>query len=467
MTATDRIPPFSEEAEKAAMGCMLMDPARVIPMAQSVFKLRPEMFYVQFNRVLCEFLYTRSAAGGMIDLLLVTQSLRDQGMLDAAGGNSYIENLVEAVSTPAHAEHYCDIVRQKFLLRQVVEVSQGLQSDAYCCERGDKLIQSAGEAFGDLVEDVTRERSNADEMAEQLQKWQEAHECFYAKKPVPLSGKPLPWACLNQLIGGLEPGLNVLAGRPSAGKTSMEGCWSTFWAERGIPVARVTLDMTRKRLLMRDACRLAGVSAPKLKFGYADKGDLAKVEEAQNLIATWPMYITDRVREIGAICTYARAMKIRHGIQVLTVDHATLVTVSTAGKGWDKRREVSYVTGKLKELGLELQIPVVLLSQLSRGLEKEGKTPRPPRLSDLKESGSLEEDATTVTFAYKDTEVAETKSRRPVWIDVQKNQDGETGAVEFWLRPHYFRFDQAEENFKDPEPRADIRQDPNKPAWAI
>jgi replicative DNA helicase len=461
--SVERVPPHSAEAERAVLGSALLDAVRVIPMALATFRMKAEMFHVKAHGQLFQAVVDMFANGKPVDLLLTTQYLRDAGILDQVGGNAYVERLIDATPTDSNAEFYCDIVRQKYLARRVIDEARQLISEAYVCERGDAVIRTAGQAFSDLVEDVTREKSNLQLMDELETSWRAAHEAFYSKRPVPVSGLQTPWRDYNHVIGGFEPGLHLLAGRPSAGKTSLEGSIASYWCECGIPVARASLDITKKRLLMRDACRLAGVSAPKLKFGYATQADLARIAEAKKVIAGWPMYITE-LREIGAICSWIRAMKIRFDIQAFTLDHATLPEIAKAGKGWDLRREVKYVTKTLKALALELGIPGLLLSQLSRGLEKEGKKPRVPRLSDLKESGSLEEDATTVTFAYKtnvDKELElETKQRRPVLIDVQKNQDGETAALEFWLRPHYFRFDRAHPEFAYPPVD---EKDPNRP----
>lgn len=460
---TERIPPHSAEAERAVLGSALLDAVRVVPMVLSNFRMKPEMFHIRAHQKLFAVITEMFAAGKPVDLLLTTQQLRDDGILDQVGGNSYIERLIDETPTDSHAEYYCDIVRQKYLARRVIDEARNLIAEAYVCERGDSVIRTAGQAFSDLVEDITREKSNLQLMDELEVSWRAAHDAFYAKKPVPVSGLQTPWRDYNHVIGGFEPGLHLLAGRPSAGKTSLEGSIASYWCENNIAVGRASLDITKKRLLMRDACRLAGVSAPKLKFGYATNADLARIAEAKSIIAKWPMHITE-LREIGAICSWFRAMKIRFNIQAGTLDHATLPEIAKAGNGWDLRREVKYVTKTLKALALELGIPILLLSQLSRGLEKEGKKPRVPRLSDLKESGSLEEDATTVTFAYKtnnDEELLlETKQRRPVLIDVQKNQDGETAALEFWLRPAYFRFDRAHPGFQYPPID---EKDPNRP----
>ena len=259
----------------------------------------------------------------------------------------------------------------------------------------------------------------------------------------------LPWETLTELLCGLEPGLTLLAARPSRGKTTMEDQVALWTAAKGLKVGRITLDSTREELLQRAMCRKAGVSLPKLKWGYAGRSQLAAVREAKDLLQDYGMMFDDTSREIRQICTRARAWKMRHGLDLLTVDYVQLIDASEMGyRASDANARVGYVSKTLKGLALELRVPVLALSQLNRAVEKEG---REPQLSDLRDSGSLEQDAAKVLFTAKARKVEEFKQLRPVWVDVAKNQDGETGKLEFWLYPHYFRFERAQNDFEDLE----------------
>jgi len=244
------------------------------------------------------------------------------------------------------------------------------------------------------------------------------------------------------MMCGIEEGVTIIAGRPSQGKSTLEDEISTGLALSGVPVARVQLDMNRRKSLARATCRIAGVSLPKLKHGFARQNQLAAVREAVQTVRSLPMYLNDKDYSLRGICSWARAMKLKHDIKMLTVDHVGLVQVDGSFRGNDNSR-ISLVSSTLKALGAELGVAVVLLSQLSRGMEKES---RRPQLSDLRDSGTLEQDAAKVIFVYREYRPKllaelETDSRRPVWVELLKNQDGETGLLPFWLWKKYFRFE--------------------------
>lgn len=252
-------------------------------------------------------------------------------------------------------------------------------------------------------------------------------------------------------MSGFEIGLTVLAGRPSAGKTTMEDQACTYLAMSGKAVARCTLDSSRDELLERAICRTAGVSMPKLKFGFARKDQLANAEDAAIKLDQAPIFINDWDRDIAGICAYARAMKRRYNIVLFTVDYIQLIEAAEMGNAeWNTTARVTYVSRKLKALSFELKIPVLVLSQLSRAVEKED---REPQMSDLRDSGAIEQDAAKIIFLYvhakkkqemEDEEALATKHKRPVIVNVMKHKNGQTGALPFWLYPPYFNFEPAD-----------------------
>jgi replicative DNA helicase len=217
-----------------------------------------------------------------------------------------------------------------------------------------------------------------------------------------------------------------------------------FLANQNIPVARATLDMTVERLIARTTSRRAGVSLPKLNAGFAGENQLAKVTEAGELIGDYPMYITDELHDVNAICTWVRAMKIKHDIQLFTLDYVQQVGVTGRSTQYmNENQTLTQVSRKFKRLALELKIPIILLSQLNRGSDHEDRI---PTLSDLRGSGSLEQDANMVILLYHDKKEEDREGKRPQWMDVAKNQDGPTGTLPFWFWANYFRFDEAEVN---------------------
>jgi len=432
----EKQPLYSEEAERASLGGMLLDASAVGEFASNSLKLMAEAFYEKKHQILYAAIMTMLADGRAVDVLTVAEKLETDGTLGQVGGRDWLNGLLEATPTAAHAEYYLDIVRQKHILRRIVQESVGLESEALISERGDELIQTVPGRFADIIEEVTRKKTLKSIIQWLIEKWKKAHTVRRG-----FTGLPTPWASLNEITCGLQPGIYMLAARPSQGKTTVEDQLTDFLAQQGIPVARATLDMTVERLLARTTARRAGVSLPKLNAGYAGDNQIAKVTEAGELISEYPMYITDELFDVNAICTWVRAMKIKHDIQLFTLDYVQQVEVSgRATQYMNENQVLTQVSRKFKRLALQLKIPIILLSQLNRGSDKEDRI---PTLSDLRGSGSLEQDANVVILLYHDKTETDQNGKRPQWMDVAKNQDGPTGTLPFWFWANYFRFDEA------------------------
>lgn len=458
----ERTPPHAEQAERAALGAMLSEPERVVPLAMLKMRLPEDVFFVPAHRRVCAAIYAMVREGRRgVDLVTMSEFLRDRGEFEEVGGSQFLDALVDSADVVANAEFYLDIIRQKYILRRTIETARNVESEAWVSERGDTLLKKIPERFVHIVDAVVDEVSNRDVMTEQIKGWRDAKEVGKG-----YTGLPTPWESMNQILGGLRPGLYIIAGRPSQGKTTLEDCIATYNASQGTPVARVTLDMNRRRLLARALCRKAGVSLPKLNAGYAGESQLAQIEEAAAVIAHYPMFINDTDSDIAAICTWARAQKLKNDIQLLTIDYVQQVQVSESKTGWDDNRRLTYVSSRLKALWQELDIPIIVLSQLSRITDK-GRE-RTPVLSDLRGSGSLEQDAYAVFLLYKDRSAQETKQKRAIWADLAKQQDGETGTLPFWMRPHYFLFEEArldaEGEFYD---AGGTSHEDARPEWAL
>jgi replicative DNA helicase len=431
-----------KKAEMAAVGAMLIDPIRVIPLARSRMMLQPSAWNDLACKILVQALYDMMDKALSVDTITVGDYLERQGDKEKIGGVIFLNQCMEATEVEAHAEYYLDMVRQNFIKDRIQGVCAEISGDAVKADRGDEMLKSIPARFAEIIDDVVKEQSNKDVLAELYTDWERAKNGEERKK-----GLMTPWPKLNEYIGNVEAGLVVLAGRPSQGKTTIEGCISLYNAQAGKTVGRVGLDMTKKMILARNVVFSAGVSLPKLAFGHAGDSEMAHAQEAMKDIETLKMFINDRDRELRAICTWARMIKARHGLDLLTIDYVQQVQVKEAKRGWNENQEITFVMQVLKSLSFELQIPIVILSQLSREVEK---NERDPRLSDLRGSGSLEQDAAVVIFVFKDEKEAETKeekTRRPMWVDIAKHQNGETGKVPFWFRPNYFRFDEADDKF--------------------
>ncbi len=444
------VPAKGMESEMGAVGAMLLEPQRVVAMARIDFRLTPDDFAMNGCALVYGVLLVMDAEPkGVIDVLTVGQRLEDQGKLESAGGREFLLACMDACPTTAHAHSYLDTVKQKALLRGVEAVARSVALEARRCERADDLLRGIPERFVSLTDEAPeREESNADALDQLYSRWETAKADREAGREPELWGLPTPWPEMNRRTLGVDTGLTILAGRPSAGKTTFEDQLSVFWAQSGIPVARVALDMGWKgRLLQRSAARLASVSLPKLKAGYASRRQLADVREAVEELKKLPMFINEYDSDIDNICSWARAMSVKHGVKVLTIDFAQLVTSSRGdGKYMNRNEEVGLITRRLKKLYGDCGVRVLLLSQLARIAERSGKE-RAPVLSDLRDSGNLEQDAQTVWALYKDQEAPESKKLRPVWCEILKSQDAECGPMAFWMRPNYFRFDESPDEF--------------------
>ena len=473
-----RVPPHSEEAEIGVLGSVLLDPLPSIGTAQAK-RLTAEMFYDQRHQALYRCLLEMVSENFGMDALTIGEWLKDHNELERVGGYDHLVKLQDATLVPAHVEYYAQIVIEKHRYRAVIALASGVVGDAYKAEiPAFDILQGMS---GDLVR--LMDRRTVETNADVLERWYARMVAI--KNGDRTNGLPLPWPKLDAMMCGLEPGLILVGARPSAGKTTLEVNIVDYLAREGCPVGRACLDMSKEALLSRSVIRESRVSLPLLKYGYARWNQLETVRECKDLVASWPIHVIED-NTLEGICSTARMLKLKHGIELLTVDFAQLITTGNGHMDSNMNALMGMVTKQLKALAFELDIPVVLLSQLSRGSDKDD---RRPRLSDLRDSGNLEQNATQVIlmskakpedyFDYDKTlnpeplpEDADRRILRGVILDLAKNQNGEIGALEVWLRPNYFRFEEAEPEFNglkeklvayEKDAKADAASDLNEP----
>lgn len=453
------------EAEKALLGCLLIDAMRLMPVCER-HGICAEWFTGDEHTKVFDAI--RGVAGGKhgldaVDTLRVASWMREQKSVPADRVTLLIDDLANAAPVVAHGEYYADQVKTSWKLRMARSVmNSALEAIDRQQEADSWLTNLAAVLQGVLVRGAAADEvNNAEVMADLQRQWRDA--AAGKKKAI---GIEYPWPELTAITCGLEPGVTILAGRPSQGKTTIEDQVAIHAAKRGIGVGRITLDSSAEELLARAICREAGVSLPKLKFGYAGESNHQSVEEARAVLAPLPVWINDRDRELRGICAQIRAWHHKHKIGLVTIDFIQLIAVSEMGRSqWDANTRVSFVSTALKALSLELKVPFLVLSQLNRAVEKEG---RDPDLSDLRDSGSLEQDAHKVIFVRKDAKVCKemdtketdaTKHKRPSWIDVMKNKGGECGNLPFVMYPPYFRFEFDDSNAGQPQQKKQERMD--------
>jgi replicative DNA helicase len=432
-----------DAAEAAALGSALLDAAVVVPHAVTAGRMTADMFYHQRNQVIFAAILEMFAGGRPIDILTLTDWLSKKGNLEKAGGNDYLVSLLEKSPTAEHGAYYMALVRDEWMRRRIIELSRGLHSRAVTGEEPGRIALEGAESFSGIIGEIQEREKNAGEIIHDLiDGWRRV------KSGEKLSGIDTPFPTLNKILGGgLRTGLYLVAGRPSQGKSVLEENIALHAAKNGHFVGRVAIDMPVSVVWARTLSREGGVSLPRLNSGHAGESQLARLsDEAGPMVCQYPMRVKGGLFDIAAITSWARAMKVKHGLALLTIDYLQNIQISAPGAGyWQEVQKMTYISGTLKRLALELDIPILAVSQLTRDNERDD---RPPRLSDLRGSGSLEQDATVAIFVYKDEKVAkkmgdEQKKKRPTNVDVMKQQNGETGIIQCWLHAHYFIFEEC------------------------
>ena len=442
--AFDRRPPFSAEAEISVLGGMLIDHDAVV---RAVELVNDSMFFGEGHRRLYRAMTRLFERGDAVDVITISEELKKTDELEGIGGMEYIAELVDAVPTAANIEYHARIVREKALLRRLIEASSQTIRDVYDQgERGVEEIMDQAEArIYQVAQSESREgfvwiKEILWPTFEHIERLQESGGG--------ITGVPSGFADLDRMTTGFQKGdLIVVAGRPSMGKTSLAlNVAQTAAIEHEIPVAIFSLEMSKEQLVQRLLCAEGRVDAQKLRRGQLSPDEYQRLAAAAGHLNTAPLWIDDSpgtsVLEMRA---KARRLRSEVDLGLLVIDYMQLM--SSSGRHDNRVHEVSEISRGLKALSRELDIPVVALSQLSRG--PEARTDKKPLLSDLRESGSIEQDADLVMFLFrpeyyfgpidKDGNSLEGVSE----LMVAKQRNGPTGVVPLFFHKQYTRFDSA------------------------
>jgi replicative DNA helicase len=438
-TTLERPLPQNLEAERSILGAILLDNHALNAAIQSV---RPEDFFLpQHQRV-----YTQMIALGesqqAIDLVTLTEELHRRGELEAAGGAPYLASLADGMPRVTNVEHYARIVKEKALLRNLIHATHNIQQRALEGEDGaDTILDNAESSIFALAED--RVKAGLIPVKEIVRNNFERLEKIF-REGKSITGISTGYPELDKLLSGLQPSeLIILAARPSQGKTALAlNLAENIGIRSGQPVALFSLEMSKESLLQRLVASVAQIDAHKFRTGHLSKQDWSRMTEALGAIAAAPLWIDDAgsnsVLEIGA---KARRLKRDKGMSLLIVDYLQLITAR--GRFNSRQEEVASISRGLKGLAKELQIPVLVLSQLTRAPEREE---RGPQLSDLRESGAIEQDADVVMFIYRPHFYklgAAPEERDQAEILIAKQRNGPTDKVKFVFRSRLTRFEEA------------------------
>jgi replicative DNA helicase len=434
---THRIPPQNLEAEQSVLGAMMLSAEA---MAEVVEVLEAEDFYRGSHAKIFSTLRNLFAHGEPVDVITAVEALRKQGVLDEVGGPLYLRDLVDEVPTPAGAQHYARIVADAALRRRLIGASADIIDLSYAGGRDADVIADDAEQ---RIYDVAR-REDKEETAligDLVNRAMSDLEAIQNRDSA-YTGLPTGFRDLDDLTSGLQPGnLVVIAARPGVGKSSLAMNMARNVAVAHEPVAVFSLEMSRYEIGMRLLCAEARVPWDRIRNKRVGPDDWTRVVAAGETLHEAPLHIVDAGNvNIVDIRAKARRMKTgRQGLSMIIVDYLQLMTSPGVRRMDNRQQEVAEISRSLKLLAKELHIPVIALSQLNRN--PEARADKRPQLSDLRESGAIEQDSDLVMFIHRDDGDAEHK--REAEIIVAKHRNGPTGSIRLHFEPSLTQFRNA------------------------
>jgi replicative DNA helicase len=437
---TDKLPPQNLEAERACLGSMLLD-KEAIEVAIDI--LSEEDFYSEQHRIIFKTLLELYGRSTPVDIVTLTDSLRGSGELDSAGGVGYVSSLLDETPTSANAEYYAKIIEQKSLLRKLIRASSNAISLCYDADQDAYEIVDEAEK---LIFDVTERKGVRGyfPISEVIKDSITAIEKLFHRGDN-YTGIPSGFKELDDLTSGFQRSeFIVVAARPSVGKTAFAlNIAQNVAIQQGLKVAVFSLEMSKEALMQRMLCSEARIDSQRLRKGLLRTEEWGPLTTAAGKLSEATIFI-DETPGISDMQLRAKARRIqsRHGLDLVIVDYLQLM--SSIRKKEGRTQEISEISRSLKALARELSIPVVALSQLSRAVETRGRDKR-PILSDLRESGAIEQDADVVIFLYRDELYNPQSDREGIAeIIIQKQRNGPTGTIELKFFKEFTRFENYE-----------------------
>jgi replicative DNA helicase len=424
----DKVPPQNQEAEVSVLGSILLDKEAIVRVADI---LVPDDFYNDSYRMIFDQMLWLYEHHQPIDVITLTNKLEEKGEMEEIGGATLVSQLANSVPSAAHVVNYAKIVADKALLRRLITTANEIQKMAYDSS-GDttEVLDKAESLVFGVSEQHLKENfvSMKTVLSDSFDRIDELH-----KDKDKLRGVPTGFKDLDNVLAGLQPSdLVIVAGRPSVGKTAftLNVAHNVAVGEQ-IPVAIFSLEMSKEQLVDRLLAAEAGIDSWKLRTGNLDDNDFLKINHDYGALAEAPLYIDDSsMINVMEMRTKARRLQAEHGLGMIIVDYLQLMS----GNNPENRvQEVSLISRSLKGLARELNVPVVALSQLSRAVES--RPSKVPMLSDLRESGSIEQDADVVMFLYREEVYDEDTERKNIMdVLVRKHRNGPIGQAELYFR---------------------------------
>lgn len=433
---TDRLPPQNREAERSVLGSLLRENGVIGDVVQLI---RTDNFYLDAHQKIFQGIITLYDRGHPVDLVTLAELLREQKHIEDVGGYAYLAELWDAAPTAANAEYYARIVRDKSLVRHLIHASTEILRDAYDqASPADELLEGAERKILDIAQmGIT---GSTITLQDALREAYDRIDSRTGKDQMSLSGLATGYLDLDEITAGLQNSeLVVVAARPSVGKTAYAlNLARNIAVEEKAPVFFVSLEQSRIELAERLLCCQAKVDSHKLRKGHLGSADMDKLIEAGDQLRQARLFIDDTPGQgMLRIAANARRLKLREGIKCVMIDYLQLIDPDNRR---DPRQEqVAQISRRLKFLARELQVPVIALAQLNRGVED--RQSHEPRLSDLRESGSIEQDADTVMLLHRPEMYEPGQSEGTLEIIIAKQRNGPTGKITLTFLKQFMRFE--------------------------
>ena len=446
--SANRLPPQNIEAEQSVLGSLMLSKEAIIKVADLV---KPEDFYHPAHEIIYETIIELYEDREPIDLLSLSNRLKEKGKLKEIGGQSYLTTLVNSVPTAAHIFHYGKIVQKKSTLRRLIDAASQIINLGYDEEKEtDILLDQAEQKIFNVSQNYLRQDFLPIKpiLESAFDRIDEIH-----KNKGKLRGIGTGFYELDNILAGLQnSNLIILAARPSLGKTSLAMDIARNVAIREkVPVGIFSLEMSHDELIDRFLCAQANIDLWKLRTGRlsseGDNDDFSRIGQAMGVLSEAPIFIDDSASAtVLEMRTMARRLQAEHGLGLIIVDYIQMIKSQTNVE--NRVQEISEISRSLKSLARELNIPVLALSQLSRAIEsREGQF---PRLSDLRESGSIEQDADVVLFIYREDNVKKDVEQKNIAdIVIAKHRNGPVGKVRFYFNENYASFRNLEKRITE------------------
>lgn len=431
----DRIPPQNLEAEQAVLGAILLEKDALFRVIEY---LTPEDFYRSAHQRIYRAMLEVSENSEPVDLITITADLQNKKILEEVGGVSYLTDLANAVPTAANIEYYAKIVEEKAILRRLIKVATEIASTGY--SESEEISQIIGNAEKKIIE-LSQKRINdgfvpiKDVLMETMDRIEHLHN-----KKGGITGIPSGFTDLDKMTSGFQKSdLIIIAARPSVGKTAFAlNVAQNVAARAKETVAIFSLEMSAQQLVQRMIAAEGNIDGHKLRTGLMEENDWQKLTMAMSTLSEAPIYIDDTPGiNVYDIRAKSRRLKVEKGLGLILIDYLQLI--HGRGKSDNRQQEISEISRQLKGIARELEVPVIALSQLSRAVEQ--RQDKRPMLSDIRESGSIEQDADIVAFLYRDDYYnQESEKQNIIEIIIGKQRNGPVGKVELVFLKNFNKF---------------------------